>query len=125
MTRNLKNYKNIKNRDLITYVVLVVIRVVFVFIPQYGYIHPDEFFQTTEIVSGKFCKIFFYLDLDISIIFYFHYLSRRNFRTGSIKDLGVQQHHAHSLLRNTIPVSQNSYDDFQNNFNVLEIALQY
>jgi hypothetical protein len=27
---------------------------VLVFVPQYGYIHPDEFFQTSEIVSGEF-----------------------------------------------------------------------
>lgn len=45
--------KNVKKYEIHVYFVLVVIRVLFVFIPQYGYIHPDEFFQTTEVVSGK------------------------------------------------------------------------
>jgi hypothetical protein len=35
------------------YTVLVILRFVLVFIPQFGYIHPDEFFQTTEVVAGK------------------------------------------------------------------------
>lgn len=47
-------YKKIKNLSLFTYYVLVVIRIVLIFIPQYGYIHPDEFFQSSEIVSGEF-----------------------------------------------------------------------
>lgn len=53
----LNKYKKIKN-ELITYFVLVVIRVLFVFIPQNGYIHPDEFFQSAEIISGEFSRIF-------------------------------------------------------------------
>lgn len=52
----LKIYKNrkIKNLSLFTYSLLVVVRIVLVFIPQYGYIHPDEFFQTSELISGEF-----------------------------------------------------------------------
>ena len=53
-------FLKLKNFSLITYYVLVVIRIVLVFIPQYGYIHPDEFFQTSEVISGKndkICKI--------------------------------------------------------------------
>lgn len=46
-------YKELKNLSLITYFCFVVIRIALVFLPQYGYIHPDEFFQTSEIVSGK------------------------------------------------------------------------
>lgn len=47
-------YTKIKNFSLITYYFLIVIRIVLVFIPQYGYIQPDEFFQTTEVISGSF-----------------------------------------------------------------------
>lgn len=47
-------YKKIKNVSLFMYYFFVVIRIVLVFIPQYGYIHPDEFFQSSEIVSGEF-----------------------------------------------------------------------
>lgn len=31
---------------------LVFVRFCLVFLPQQGYIHPDEFFQSTEIVAG-------------------------------------------------------------------------
>lgn len=44
---------NNKNFHFFTYFLFVVIRIVLVFIPQYGYIHPDEFFQTTEVINGK------------------------------------------------------------------------
>lgn len=47
-------FKKVKNFSLITYFGLAVLRIVLVFIPQYGYIHPDEFFQTAELVSGEF-----------------------------------------------------------------------
>jgi hypothetical protein len=32
---------------------LVLIRFCLVFLPQQGYIHPDEFFQSTEVIAGK------------------------------------------------------------------------
>lgn len=35
------------------YCVLVIVRLLLVMVPQSGYIHPDEFFQTTEIIAGK------------------------------------------------------------------------
>lgn len=45
--------KNKEIRSLATYIVLAFVRIVFIFIPQYGYIHPDEFFQSSEVVTGK------------------------------------------------------------------------
>lgn len=42
-----------KNFHFFTYFLFIVIRIVLVFLPQYGYIHPDEFFQTTEVIAGK------------------------------------------------------------------------
>ncbi|XP_055905436.1 GPI mannosyltransferase 4 [Eupeodes corollae] len=36
-----------------TYMFFVVLRLVLVFIPQLGYVHPDEFFQSTEIFIGE------------------------------------------------------------------------
>lgn len=44
---------NNKNFHFFTYFLFIVIRIVLVFIPQCGYIHPDEFFQTTEVINGK------------------------------------------------------------------------
>lgn len=42
-----------KNFHFFTYFLFIVIRIVLVFLPQYGYIHPDEFFQTTEVIAGE------------------------------------------------------------------------
>lgn len=42
-----------KDNDIVHYVVLAFIRIVLVFIPQFGYIHPDEFFQTIEVMAGN------------------------------------------------------------------------
>lgn len=36
-----------------TYIFLVVLRVCLVFLPQLGYIHPDEFFQSVEVPTGN------------------------------------------------------------------------
>eukprot|EP00122_Pirum_gemmata_P003697 Pgem_evm1s3347 len=36
---------------------LYVIRIFLVFLPQTGYIHPDEFFQSSELMAGKLFQI--------------------------------------------------------------------
>lgn len=36
------------------YIFLAVLRVCLVFLPQIGYIHPDEFFQSVEVPTGKY-----------------------------------------------------------------------
>lgn len=36
-----------------TYLFFAALRVVLVFIPQKGYIHPDEFFQSVEVMTGE------------------------------------------------------------------------
>uniref|UniRef100_A0A336MMM5 Mannosyltransferase n=1 Tax=Culicoides sonorensis TaxID=179676 RepID=A0A336MMM5_CULSO len=46
-----------KDNALMHYVVLAFIRIVLVFVPQFGYIHPDEFFQTIEVMAGDEFKI--------------------------------------------------------------------
>ena len=33
--------------------ILVLLRIGWSLVPQSGYIHPDEFFQTVEVVTGK------------------------------------------------------------------------
>lgn len=50
-----KYIKSIKPKDkyLRLYFLLCVLRVLLVFIPQFGYIHPDEFFQSVEVMAGK------------------------------------------------------------------------
>ncbi|XP_058461990.1 GPI mannosyltransferase 4 [Malaya genurostris] len=46
--------KSIKPKDssLVSYYILCFLRVVLVFVPQVGYIHPDEFFQSLEVMAG-------------------------------------------------------------------------
>ncbi|KAG5670527.1 hypothetical protein PVAND_000785 [Polypedilum vanderplanki] len=48
-----KFVKRRENFSLFTYFFFILIRIVMVFLPQYGYIHPDEFFQTTEVITGE------------------------------------------------------------------------
>lgn len=83
-------YKKIKNFSLFTYSFLVVIRVVLVFIPQYGYIHPDEFFQTSELIAGEI----FDINKNSFRNFIFPLGNRRNVSTRSYENLGIQQYHA-------------------------------
>lgn len=54
-----KYIKSIKQKDkyLRLYFLLCVLRVLLVFIPQFGYIHPDEFFQSVEVMAGKTCTL--------------------------------------------------------------------
>lgn len=42
-----------RNKYFKTYVYLAIIRVCLVFLPQLGYIHPDEFFQSLEVIVGE------------------------------------------------------------------------
>ncbi|XP_052888515.1 GPI mannosyltransferase 4 [Anopheles moucheti] len=47
-------FKTIKPKDpsLVSYFILSFLRIVLVFVPQLGYIHPDEFFQSVEVAAG-------------------------------------------------------------------------
>ncbi|XP_053670213.1 GPI mannosyltransferase 4 [Anopheles nili] len=47
-------FKTIKPKDpsLVSYFILSFLRIALVFVPQLGYIHPDEFFQSVEVVAG-------------------------------------------------------------------------
>lgn len=49
-----KYYKTILSYDdaITVYWILAILRIFLNIIPQTGYIHPDEFFQSIEIVSG-------------------------------------------------------------------------
>lgn len=42
-----------QNKYYKTYIYLVILRIGLVFLPQLGYIHPDEFFQSVEVLAGK------------------------------------------------------------------------
>lgn len=50
-----KYFQSIQQQDkfLRSYYVLAALRLFLVFVPQFGYIHPDEFFQSLEIMAGK------------------------------------------------------------------------
>ncbi|XP_063709701.1 GPI mannosyltransferase 4 [Culicoides brevitarsis] len=41
-----------QGNDLVHYFFFALLRIVLVFIPQFGYIHPDEFFQTIEVMAA-------------------------------------------------------------------------
>lgn len=43
----------IYNSSLAPYILLAVLRVLLTLVPQTGYIQPDEYFQSIEIVNGK------------------------------------------------------------------------
>lgn len=65
---NMQINERVKKKEkssLFTYFLLVSIRIVLVFLPQYGYIHPDEFFQSSEIVAGE-NRIFLFNSQQIS-----------------------------------------------------------
>lgn len=35
------------------YIYLAVMRIILVLLPQIGYIHPDEYFQAIEVLTGR------------------------------------------------------------------------
>lgn len=47
------SYMQSKSKYIKIYALLVAVRILLVFLPQTGYIHPDEFFQTVEVMAGK------------------------------------------------------------------------
>lgn len=56
ISQNVRKYFKIiqrNDKNIRTYFVLAIIRVLLVFIPQFGYIHPDEFFQSMEVMAGE------------------------------------------------------------------------
>lgn len=46
-------YPRFVRSDLTVYWIAVFLRFLLTLLPQSGYIHPDEFFQSTEVVIGK------------------------------------------------------------------------
>lgn len=48
-----------KNSNLFSYYFLCVLRFAIALVPQIGYIHPDEFFQTVEVVGGMYTSVVF------------------------------------------------------------------
>ncbi|KAJ8957814.1 hypothetical protein NQ318_001810 [Aromia moschata] len=48
----------VKQNVLLTiYWCLAILRILLVLVPQTGYIHPDEFFQSVEVLAGKFMDV--------------------------------------------------------------------
>ncbi|EDV37750.2 uncharacterized protein Dana_GF13610, isoform A [Drosophila ananassae] len=45
------------DRHLSTYFCFAVLRFVLVFVPQLGYVHPDEFFQSVEVMTGDHFRL--------------------------------------------------------------------
>ncbi|XP_037032885.1 GPI mannosyltransferase 4 [Bradysia coprophila] len=50
--RNFIRLFKTNDKNIRTYFALAIVRIVLVFIPQFGYIHPDEFFQSIEVMAG-------------------------------------------------------------------------
>lgn len=61
----------------------------------------------------------------VSKIFLFLIFNRRNIPVGGNTNLGIQYINAYKKLRNNIFLSEDSYDDFQDNFNVLKDVVQF
>lgn len=56
MPTRLKKYMQaLKEQDneMVHYFFLALLRIALVLLPQTGYVHPDEFFQTVEVVAGE------------------------------------------------------------------------
>jgi phosphatidylinositol glycan class Z len=53
--RSIDEYQSAKpvRRKIGLYWILAALRIALTFVPQTGYIHPDEFFQSIEVISGK------------------------------------------------------------------------
>lgn len=47
-----KKQRSSADENWSTYLFFAVLRMVLVFIPQLGYVHPDEHFQSVEIING-------------------------------------------------------------------------
>ena len=45
--------ENTRNAELVIYAGLVCTRILLAVAPQTGYIHPDEYFQSLEVVLGS------------------------------------------------------------------------
>lgn len=58
LTEHLQSVE-LQAKNMRTYWVLAVLRVFLVLMPQSGYIHPDEFFQSLEVMAGKCSKFYF------------------------------------------------------------------
>lgn len=73
ITRYFKTIR-IENKLLRNYYTLAFIRLCLVFVPQIGYIHPDEFFQSVEVMAGKFSYDFYFqncISIKVNAIFHF------------------------------------------------------
>lgn len=55
LKKYMKNITAIQNKSkyIKIYVLLATLRICSIFVPQTGYIHPDEFFQSVEVMAGK------------------------------------------------------------------------
>jgi hypothetical protein len=48
-----------------SYFLLCFVRIALTLLPQTGYIHPDEYFQSTEILAGEFAAFYLFQCNDI------------------------------------------------------------
>lgn len=46
-------------KEIIPYWIFGALRVVLTILPQTGYIHPDEYFQSIEVIAGESGTLFF------------------------------------------------------------------
>ena len=84
-----------------SYFLLCFVRIVLTLLPQTGYIHPDEYFQSTEILAGKFIlmrrHVFVSGRNDISLISLKNILrpTRSSIQAGNVHTMGIQYHFTH------------------------------
>uniref|UniRef100_A0A8D8YRR3 Mannosyltransferase n=1 Tax=Cacopsylla melanoneura TaxID=428564 RepID=A0A8D8YRR3_9HEMI len=57
MLHRIRKYPRFVRSDLTVYWIAAGLRVVLTLLPQSGYIHPDEFFQSTEVVIGDIFNV--------------------------------------------------------------------
>lgn len=68
LTEHLQSVE-LQAKNMRTYWVLAVLRVFLVLMPQSGYIHPDEFFQSLEVMAGKCSELWFLFGIRLIFMF--------------------------------------------------------
>lgn len=93
------------DRHLSTYFCFAAVRLLLVFVPQLGYVHPDEFFQSVEVMTGED-----WLLQCPSANVTSPPLHRRSLSAGAYAHLGVQQLPAGEVNRSALRSAPDSLE---------------
>jgi hypothetical protein len=78
-----------------SYFLLCFVRIALTLLPQTGYIHPDEYFQSTEILAGEFAAFFCSNAMIFIINYYAQLCFRSSIQAGNLHTVGIQYNLTH------------------------------